>query len=510
MRDNKIVILDFGSQYTQLIAKLIRKKRVPSYVFPCHLGFDALQQENPQAIILSGGPSSVYSKKKPVFDERIMNLPLPILGICYGYHLLVRHFGGEIIVSQRSEYGREKIKIVASALLLNGLGKTTDVWMSHGDEVKSLSNDFQVLASTKNALAAIKHKEKPIYGVQFHPEVSHTLKGEVVIDNFLFKVVKAKKTWSIPNFVKENTSLIKEKVGDKKVLLALSGGVDSMVLAMLLHRALGDRLSCVFIDNGLLREGEGREVVENFRRNLKAPLKVINARKVFLRNLRLVRDPEKKRKIIGAIFLKIFLKILKSHDFLAQGTLYPDVIESTSVFGPSVKIKTHHNLVKGILKLKKREKLIEPFAFLFKDEVRKIGELLGLDERVIQRQPFPGPGLAIRILGRITPYRLHILRKADEILLEEVKKLPIRDQLWQSFAVLLPIRSVGVAGDKRVYGYTIVLRLVSSKNGMTADFELLGKAALNKIANRITGEVDSICRVVLDITSKPPATIEWE
>ncbi len=510
-KDNRpVVIIDFGSQYTQLLAKAIRKAGVYSIIYPCYESYEKIKETDPQALVFSGGPESVYDENRPKFDERLFSFTVPILGICYGMQLIVDHFGGEIDEAAHREYGLEQVEVLKASDIFSGVKKNTTVWMSHSDEVKKVPSQFEVLAKTKGSLSALAHQKKPVYTLQFHPEVSHSEEGQKIIENFLFKVVKAQKNWSLENFVEKKIQALKEQIGDKRVMLAISGGVDSSVLAVLLSKAIGNKLLLVIVDNGLLRENEVEGIIKNFKDKLGLTIQLIKAEKLFLSRLRFVKDPERKRRIIGNLFLKIFLRFSKKFDYLAQGTLYPDLIESVSVFGPSDTIKTHHNLVKGMLALKKQNRLLEPFSLLFKDEVREIGRVLEVPDSIIERKPFPGPGLAIRILGRVTPYRLYLVRMSDKILEEELSKTPFYKSLWQSFTVLIPLKSVGVVGDKRSYGYTIVLRLVSSVNGMTADFELPSKAMLTKITSRIVGELGSIARVTLDVTSKPPATIEWE
>ena len=515
LSQENILILDFGSQYTQLILKKLRKIKINCLIEPCNISYQEVIAKQPNAIILSGGPSSVYSKNKPIFDRKILSLNIPILGICYGMQLVVNHFGGKVISSKEKEYGNTSIKINSNSILFNGIKKKKiKVWMSHGDKVKNLSKEFIKIANSSTTIAAIENKEKKIYCLQYHPEVDHSEYGEKVLKNFVSKISRTKATWDLPNFIDQQIKQVRKKVGKKKIFLALSGGVDSTVLAALLHKAVGKSLICIFINNGLLRFNEENKVHKNFKKDFNIQLKYINASEYFLKKLKDITDPEKKRAIIGKCFVDVFLNYFKENninlDFLAQGTLYPDVIESISVKGPSDTIKTHHNRVKEIIALMKQNKIIEPFAFLFKDEVRQIGKKLKVKDIYLKRQPFPGPGLAIRILGNITLQRLEILKQADGILLQEIKLAKYYQKVWQCFAVLLPIKSVGVMGDQRKYGYTIVLRIVSSNDGMTADFELLSKKILEKISNRIIGEVEQVTRVTLDITSKPPATIEWE
>lgn len=516
---SSVIILDFGAQYSQLIAKKVRKLGYYSLVLPHTFSLSELQEYKPAALIFSGGPFSIYEKNAPLCDEKIFVAGIPILGICYGMQLLSHFFGGKVVSSRSKEYGEAFLTTVAEKNpLFHGLGyssspsKQLKVWMSHGDQVSrdSLPPGFKVLALSEETTAAIADVERKIYGVQFHPEVVHTDSGEKFFSNFLKKITGLEPNWDMPAFIKREIEQIRKTVGNKKVILALSGGVDSSVLAVLLHEAIGDQLFCIFIDNGLLRLGEARQVVKTFRDSFDIPFKYINAKRNFLNYLRWIKDPEKKRKIIGKMFIKILKKESKGFYFLAQGTLYPDVIESVSCHGPSDTIKTHHNRVNQVLKLKKAGRLIEPFAELFKDEVREIGKELGVPDEIVYRQPFPGPGLAVRILGRVTQKRLLLLKRSDYIFQRELKTHPDYPKLWQAFAVLLPIRSVGVVGDQRSYGYTIVLRAVSGCDGMTADFEILDKKFLIRISNKIIGEVRGITRVVWDITSKPPATIEWE
>ena len=508
-----VVILDYGSQYTQLIARRIREGRVHSVILPGSVREEALLAQRPGGIILSGGPASVYDKKAPKINRAILRAEVPVLGICYGMQLLTKLEGGDISPAFRREYGHTQITLSKRSVLFKKVKKKLNVWMSHGDHLNHLPKGYEAVALSDNAVAAIENKQKRWYGLQFHPEVVHTQFGEKIIDNFLFSVCGLDPSWTMPSFIDRAVGEIREKVGNKKVVLGLSGGVDSTTLAALLHRALGKKLTCVFVNNGLLREGEVQKVKQTFTKHLYTKginLKVVNAEQKFLKALSRITDPEQKRKVIGRLFLEVFFAAVKGFDFLAQGTLYPDVIESVSSQGPSDTIKTHHNRVPGIVQLIKQGRIIEPFKDLFKDEVRQIAGEMGLPPEMIHRQPFPGPGLAIRILGEVTKKRLTILRQADAIVLEEIKRAGLYARLWQSFAVLLPVRSVGVMGDKRTYGHTVVLRTVTSTDGMTADFAYLPQKVLTAISNRIIGEAKEVTRVALDITSKPPSTIEWE
>lgn len=512
--DERVVILDFGSQYTQLIARRIREMKVYAEILPGTVSVDEIKKENPSAIILSGGPSSIYEKGAPQADERLFDLNLPLLGICYGLFVVVKAFGGTIEKAKSSEYGRATMNISEDVPLFQGLEKSQLVWMSHGDKVISLPEGFRVVAASDNAeIAAIANPEKKMYGVQFHPEVSHSEKGREVLANFLFNVAGLSGTWTMESFVDSAVEAIRKEVGDGTVLLGLSGGVDSSVTAVLLQKAIGDRLYCVFVDNGVMRKDEATKVVERFQKHMKLNLIHVDASAHFLKKLRKVTDPEKKRRIIGREFINVFMKEAKklgTFDFLAQGTLYPDVIESVSIKGPSDTIKSHHNRVPEVIKLIKSGKVIEPLKELFKDEVRELGMLLGMAEELVHRQPFPGPGLAIRIIGEITPERVATLQEADAIVLEETRNAGLYRDLWQIFAVYLPVRSVGVMGDNRTYEHVIAVRAVTSVDAMTADWAYLPEDFMRRISNRIINEVRGINRVVYDISSKPPGTIEWE
>lgn len=514
-----LVILDFGSQYSELIARRIRETQVYSEVLSYRTTISQIKQLNPQGIILSGGPNSVYDANAPQCDPGIWDLGIPILGVCYGMQLMVQQLGGSVERAERGEYGKASLVIDDPTDLLTNVEDGTTMWMSHGDSVKQLPEGFEVLAHTENTpCAAIAHHAKQLYGVQFHPEVVHSIGGQALIRNFVYHICECEPTWTMAAFVEQATREIRAKVGDKRVLLALSGGVDSSTLAFLLHKAIGDQLTCMFIDQGFMRKNEPERLVKLFHEQFHIPVVHVKARDRFLVKIAGITDPEEKRKRIGHEFIRVFeeeSKRLGPFDYLAQGTLYPDVIESADTnVDPktgervAVKIKSHHNV--GGLPKDLRFKLIEPLRKLFKDEVRKVGKSIGLPEEIINRHPFPGPGLAIRILGEVTEERLEILRDADHIVRQEINRQGVYSKFWQAFAVLLPIRSVGVMGDQRTYAYPIVLRFVSSEDGMTADWSRVPYDFLETISNRIVNEVPGVNRVVYDITSKPPGTIEWE
>lgn len=510
----KILILDFGSQYTQLIARKIRENRVFCEIHPFNMGREAIDKFNPSGIILSGGPSSVYDDSAPKIDKELFNVKVPFLGICYGLQLMANLLGGRVEKSHKREYGRAKLSIDDKSDLFKGVGVNgeIDVWMSHGDRIKVLPEGFQAIGhSTNSPFAAVRGDNSRLFGLQFHPEVYHTQKGIEIIKNFLFDICNCSGEWNMGSLVEETIHDIKKRVGDENIVAALSGGVDSSVAALLVHKAVGNQLTCVFVDNGLLRKGEKKKVEKVFKKNFHINLITVDAGERFLEKLKGIEDPEKKRKVIGYEFIHIFeeeAKKIKGVKYLMQGTLYPDVIESVSYKGPSAMIKTHHNV--GALPEEMNLKLIEPLRELFKDEVREVGKVIGLPEEILQRQPFPGPGLAIRILGNVTEERLAVLRDTDAIVLEEIKKADYYKKVWQSFAVLLPIKTVGVMGDERTYDNVVALRVVHSVDGMTADWVKLPYDLLGTISNRIINEVRGVNRVVYDISSKPPSTIEWE
>lgn len=505
-----ILILDYGSQYTQLIARAIREEGVYSEIFSCYEDFEKIKTFKPYGIILSGGPSSVYEDSAPDLDEDLFSLRVPILGICYGLQILTKKLGGEVEKGEEKEYGRAILKIVKADGLFNGLKGRIQVWMSHGDRVRIPPPGFLRIASSGNSpYAVIADEKRKIFGIQFHPEVAHTPDGKKIIKNFL-DICCAPRNWNMASFVDYAINKIKEEAGNSKVLCGISGGVDSTVTAVLIHRAIKDNLICVFVNNGLLREGEPEEVINQFKK-IKLPILYVNAERDFLNALNGVKDPELKRKIIGNKFVEVFeraIRGIKGIEFLAQGTLYPDLIESRSYKGPSARIKTHHNV--GGLPERMKLKLIEPLKELFKDEVRKLGEELGIEREILMRHPFPGPSLAVRIIGEVTKKKLDILRKADRIFIEELKKNRLYEKVWQAFSVFIPIKTVGIKGDRRSYEWVIGLRAVESRDGMTADWAKLPHKFFDRVSTRIVNEVDGINRVVYDITSKPPATIEWE
>ena len=522
---SKILILDFGSQYTQVIGRRIRELQVYSEILP----FDTLAAEiakaKPNGIILSGGPASVYDEGAPQIDPDIFNLGVPILGICYGLMLMAHHLGGEVKFTGRREFGAGTLEVTNGSQLFEGLGSHVDVWNSHGDEVTALPSGFRVAACTASSpFAAVEDPQRRLYGLQFHPEVAHTPRGREILQNFVYHICRCTMDWTMSSFIEDACERVRAQVGDNKVVLGLSGGVDSSVVAALLHRAIGDQLTCIFVNNGLLRAREEEVVQRVFGENFHVKLKYVDASDRFLSLLRGVIDPEEKRKIIGNEFIKVFQHATEEllaedrkdgagahggYKFLAQGTLYPDVIESVAIGGnPAQVIKTHHNV--GGLPEKMHFELVEPVRQLFKDEVRQVGLQLGLPKEIVYRQPFPGPGLAVRILGEVTPERVRILRDTDTIVQSEMEASDWYYRVWQSFAVLLPIQSVGVMGDQRTYEYTIALRVVESQDGMTADWVRLPYELLGRISNRIVNEVKGVNRIVYDISTKPPSTIEWE
>ena len=508
----KILILDFGSQYTQLIARRIRELNVYSEIHPHNYPVERIINEKPRGIILSGGPMSVYDEGALTIDKKVFELGIPILGICYGMQLIAKYHNGKVEAAKNREYGKVQIQILHEDELLKNIENNSIVWMSHGDYITTMPDNFNVTARTDNTpICAISNTAKKIYGIQFHPEVAHTKDGKKIIQNFLFNICNCNPDWTAGNFIQSSIEEIKEKVGNKKAICALSGGVDSSVAAVLVHKALKENLICIHVDTGLMRKNESENIVRLFRDNFNIKLIFIDASELFLKRLKKVVDPEKKRKIIGNTFIEVFEKEAKKipdAEFLVQGTLYPDVIESVSVKGASVTIKTHHNV--GGLPEKMNLKLIEPFRELFKDEVRAIGRELGLPEMFINRHPFPGPGLAVRVLGEVTKERLDILREADDIFINLLHEDGYYDKIWQAFAVLLPVQSVGVMGDARTYENVLALRAVTSTDGMTADWFRFDHDFLEKVANKIIRSVKGINRVVYDISSKPPSTIEWE
>ncbi|WP_348266794.1 glutamine-hydrolyzing GMP synthase [Edaphobacter paludis] len=519
MDTSTIVILDFGSQYTQLIARRIREFNVFSVVLPCTTSLEKVRELKPKGVILSGGPCSVYDADAPAADPAVLAMGVPVLGICYGLQFIVHHLGGKVQAASAREYGHAEVTLVAETPLFRGLPQALDVWMSHGDEALELPQGFALTAKTANAVAGIADEARRIWAVQFHPEVAHTRQGMELLKNFCLDICGAKQDWTPEHFIQATVARVKAQVGDGHAICGLSGGVDSSVAAVLVAKAIGDRLTCIFVNNGVLRKDEFPKVQKTMREQLGLNVVAVDAGERFLAKLAGVTDPEKKRKVIGNEFIAVFddeaKKIFEAEKhvgeevaWLVQGTLYPDVIESSSVHGPSHTIKSHHNV--GGLPADMKLKLIEPLRDLFKDEVRRIGRDLGMPEEILERQPFPGPGLAVRILGEVTADRVALLQEADEIVVAEIKAAGLYRKVWQSFAVLLPVKSVGVMGDQRTYAYTCAVRAVESEDGMTADWAPLPYEVLRTISSRIVSEVRGINRVVYDITSKPPGTIEWE
>jgi GMP synthase (glutamine-hydrolysing) len=515
-----VVVLDFGGQYTQLIARRVREQQVFSSVLPCTSSLDEIRKFEPVGLILSGGPSSAYEAGAPTSDHGVLSMGIPVLGICYGMHWITKTMGGKVAPAQRREYGSALLNLEeahAESQIFHGMPKSLRIWNSHGDHVVELPHGFRTTARTESAVAAVEHPERQIFAVEFHPEVQHTDKGTELLRNFLFRVCKAEPKWSGAAFIEETTAAIGKKVGTAQALCALSGGVDSTVAAVLVHRAIGDRLTNIFVNTGMLRKNEFEQTLEMLRDRLGLHVIGVDASDRFLDKLKGVTDPEKKRKIIGNEFISVFaeeaLKLQHGEaeggiEFLVQGTLYPDVIESVSVKGPSATIKTHHNV--GGLPENMPFALIEPLRDLFKDEVRRIGRTMGLPEELLVKHPFPGPGLAVRLLGEMNRDHLHTLREADAVVVEEIRAAGLYEKVWQAFAVLLPVRSVGVMGDGRTYGLTVAVRVVESEDAMTADWVRLPGDVLERISTRIVNEVPGVTRVVYDISSKPPSTIEWE
>ncbi len=506
-----IVVLDFGGQYTQLIARRVREMQVYSVIVPCQIPFEQLVRMSPQAIIFSGGPASVYDPGSPCCDDRVFKLNVPVLGICYGLQWMAAKLGGKVERAARREYGFGQLEIFSPSDLLAGFESPLRVWNSHGDHVTEIPPGFRITGRTQNAISVIENSKAKMYAVEFHPEVRHTEQGSEILRRFVLDISKTKPNWFPQSFIVETIERIRTQVGEGRALCALSGGVDSAVAATLTDRAIGDHLTCVFVNNGLLRKNEFEQVSRTLADQEHLNVRAVDRADRFLSRLRGVTDPEQKRKIIGEEFIRVFeeeARGLGEIQFLVQGTLYPDVIESVSVKGPAATIKSHHNV--GGLPANLKFQLIEPLRELFKDEVRVVGKELGLDEAIVNRQPFPGPGLAVRIVGEVTEERLRIVREADAVVLEELREAGLYERLWQSFAVLLPVSSVGVMGDARTYASTIAVRAVESEDGMTADWAKLPPAVLERVSTRIVNEVVGVNRVVFDVTSKPPGTIEWE
>ena len=512
MKNSSIVILDFGSQYNQLIARRVREMGIYAEVVPFHEDIDKILERKPKGIILSGGPASVYAKGAPTLDKKIFDANIPILGLCYGMQLITHLHGGEVERADKQEFGKASLELdKKDSPIFKNIPNNTIVWMSHADHVNKMAEGFEIVAHTDSSIAAIENRDKKIYAFQYHPEVTHSEHGFEMLKNFVFEIAGAQKNWSMENYIETTVKEIKEIVGDKKVILGLSGGVDSSVAAMLINKAIGKQFTCIFVDTGLLRKNEAKHVMDIYAQNFDMNIKCINAEERFLSKLKGVEDPEEKRKIIGKEFIEVFNEEaikLKDAEFLAQGTIYPDVIESVSVKGPSVTIKSHHNV--GGLPEDLNFKLLEPLRELFKDEVRKVGRELGIPDYMVDRHPFPGPGLGIRILGEVTKEKADILREADDIFIEELRKEGLYSKVSQAFVVLLPVKSVGVMGDERTYEYTAVLRSANTIDFMTATWSRLPYEFLEKVSNRILNEVKGINRLTYDISSKPPATIEWE
>ncbi len=509
---NKVLLLDFGSQYTQLITRKVRELGVYAEISPFDLSLSRIKKENPSAIVLSGGPQSVYQERAPLVKPEIFKTGVPVLGICYGLQLMTHLLGGKVSPSVKREYGLARLKVIDRGGLLAGIRDCSQVWMSHGDRVERVPPGFIVSGKTAHSIAAVlESRERGLYGVQFHPEVIHTKQGNKILANFLFSQAGLKPEWKMSSFLEAKIKEIRQQVGREKVICGLSGGVDSLVTALIIHKAIKNKLFCIFVDNGLLRKGQYRDLMERFRDRLSLNVIGVDSSRLFLERLKGIISPERKRKVIGELFIRIFEKEAKrigGVEYLAQGTIYPDVIESHPVRGPSSRIKSHHNV--GGLPSSIRFKLLEPLKELFKDEVRRLAEELGVDKEFILQHPFPGPGLAVRIVGEVTDERIDLLREADAILIQEIKRARIYNKLWQAFVVLLPVKSVGVMGDRRTYQSVVVIRLVQSVDGMTANWFPAQAELLSRISNRIVNEVDGVNRVVYDITTKPPGTIEWE